>query len=59
MLYGMDDAFQKSHPRIYDQIGKGYAGRRVPDPRIAARIWRALGSEEMDYGYRLLVSRAS
>ena len=39
----MDDAFTKSHPRIYDQIGNGYAGRRVPDPRIAARIWRALG----------------
>jgi SAM-dependent methyltransferase len=28
---------------IYDQIGCGYARRRRPDPRIAARIARALG----------------
>ena len=28
----------------YDTIGEGYAGRRTPDPRIAAAIWSALGS---------------
>jgi SAM-dependent methyltransferase len=28
---------------IYDRIGRGYAQRRQPDPRIAARIARALG----------------
>ena len=28
---------------IYDRIGRGYAQRRQPDPRIAARIVRALG----------------
>jgi SAM-dependent methyltransferase len=28
---------------IYDRIGVGYAGRRRPDPRIAARIDAALG----------------
>lgn len=34
---------QRSHPGIYDQIGCGYVGRRIPDPRIAARIEAALG----------------
>jgi SAM-dependent methyltransferase len=28
---------------IYDRIGRGYARRRQPDPRIAARVARALG----------------
>lgn len=28
---------------MYDQIGHGYRGRRVPDPRIAAQIEAALG----------------
>jgi SAM-dependent methyltransferase len=35
--------FEKSHPAIYDTIGRGYAQQRQPDPRIAAQIWRALG----------------
>ncbi len=35
-----------SHPRIYDTIGSGYAGNRVPDARIAARIHAALGDAE-------------
>jgi len=34
---------QASHPRVYDRIGGGYSDRRVPDPRIAARIAAALG----------------
>lgn len=29
--------------RLYDNIGVGYRRRRRPDPRIAARIWEALG----------------
>lgn len=29
---------------IYDKIGVGYAGRRTTDPKIAQRIWAALGS---------------
>lgn len=28
---------------IYDTIGKGYTGKRIPDPRIAAAIHGALG----------------
>lgn len=28
---------------LYDSIGKGYRGRRIPDPRIAKAIWAALG----------------
>jgi SAM-dependent methyltransferase len=28
---------------VYDQLGRGYAERRRPDPRIATRIDRALG----------------
>jgi SAM-dependent methyltransferase len=28
---------------LYDSIGTGYAGRRRPDPRIAARLMAALG----------------
>jgi SAM-dependent methyltransferase len=35
--------YQRSNPFTYDTIGRGYAGRRVPDPRIAAAIWHALG----------------
>ena len=27
----------------YDTIGRGYASRRRTDPRIAARLWAALG----------------
>jgi len=34
---------QASHPRVYDSIGGGYRDKRVPDPRIAARIHAALG----------------
>jgi len=34
----------KSTPATYQVIGEGYAGRRVPDPRIAARIRSALGT---------------
>jgi hypothetical protein len=34
---------ERSHPGIYDRIGHGYVGRRVPDPRIAAQIEAALG----------------
>jgi SAM-dependent methyltransferase len=33
-----------SVPPVYDQIGRGYAGYRVPDPRIARAIRAALGS---------------
>ncbi|HUQ45940.1 MAG TPA: methyltransferase domain-containing protein [Gemmatimonadaceae bacterium] len=29
---------------VYDSIGQGYAARRQPDPRIAARLAAALGS---------------
>lgn len=28
---------------LYGTIGLGYAGRRREDPRIAARLWAALG----------------
>ncbi|HEY3726493.1 MAG TPA: methyltransferase domain-containing protein [Solirubrobacteraceae bacterium] len=28
---------------LYDRIGRGYSGTRRTDPRIARRIWRALG----------------
>jgi SAM-dependent methyltransferase len=28
---------------LYDSIGRSYAGIRRPDPRLAERIWRALG----------------
>ena len=31
-----------SHPRVYDSIGVGYRRAREPDPRIAARVCRAL-----------------
>ena len=37
---------QRSHARIYDQIGRGYVGRRRPDPRIAAQITNALGDAQ-------------
>ncbi|HEV8441708.1 MAG TPA: class I SAM-dependent methyltransferase [Methylomirabilota bacterium] len=33
-------------PQLYDEIGVGYRHARRPDPRIAAAIWRALGSAE-------------
>src|SRR5262245_4783716 len=33
----------KSNPATYDTIGRGYAQKRRPDPRIAAQIWEALG----------------
>jgi SAM-dependent methyltransferase len=32
--------------QLYDQIGIGYARRRRPDPRLAARIVQALGAAE-------------
>lgn len=31
---------------IYDTIGRGYAGKRTPDPRIAAAIHTALGDAQ-------------
>lgn len=31
---------------IYDTIGKGYRGKRLPDPRIEDAIWSALGDAE-------------
>jgi SAM-dependent methyltransferase len=31
-------------PQRYDAIGHGYADYRRPDPRIAARIWAAVGA---------------
>jgi SAM-dependent methyltransferase len=31
---------------LYDRIGAGYAARRRTEPRIAARIWAALGDAE-------------
>ena len=31
-------------PPLYDTIGLGYAGRRLPDPRIGAAITEALGT---------------
>ena len=31
-------------PTIYNQIGSQYARNRIPDQRIAMRIWNALGS---------------
>lgn len=34
----------KSHPKIYETIGNGYAKRRQPDPRIAHAIHAALGN---------------
>ena len=33
----------RSNPATYDSIGRGYANHRLPDPRIAARIWHGLG----------------
>jgi SAM-dependent methyltransferase len=39
----MANEHPKSDPATYDVIGRGYASRRVPDPRIAAHIWSALG----------------
>jgi len=36
-----------SHPRIYEQIGVGYADYRKPDPRIEAQIRRAIGDVEL------------
>lgn len=32
-----------ARPHLYDQIGTGYSATRCTDPRIAARIWAALG----------------
>jgi hypothetical protein len=53
---------------LYDTIGVGYRGLRLPDPRIASAILDALGDgtwqrchgdswppDEMDLGYRLVV----
>ena len=36
----------ESHPEIYNSIGAGYCNSRVPDPRIAMAIHRALGDAE-------------
>lgn len=33
-------------PTLYDSIGKGYRGKRIPDPRIEQAIWSALGDAE-------------
>ena len=35
---------QPSHPKIYDQIGAGYLGNRIPDPRIGKMIRDAIGA---------------
>jgi SAM-dependent methyltransferase len=35
-----------SHSRLYDAIGGGYSAARRTEPRIAARIWAALGDAE-------------
>jgi SAM-dependent methyltransferase len=32
-----------ARPQRYDAIGRGYADHRRPDPRIAERIWAAVG----------------
>lgn len=32
-----------AHPRLYDRIGSAYTATRRTDPRLAARIWAALG----------------
>src|SRR5215470_19882096 len=32
-----------AHGRLYDAIGEGYRVTRRTEPRIAARIWEALG----------------
>ena len=32
-----------ARPQLYDQIGLAYSATRRTDPRIAARIWAALG----------------
>jgi SAM-dependent methyltransferase len=34
----------RSHPGVYDTIGRGYSSKRRPDPRIAAQLHDALGS---------------
>jgi SAM-dependent methyltransferase len=39
----MASVYTKSNPATYDAIGRGYASKRVPDARVAARIWAALG----------------
>src|SRR3954471_9644475 len=31
------------HGPVYDVIGRSYSATRRPDPRIQARIWRAIG----------------
>jgi ubiquinone/menaquinone biosynthesis C-methylase UbiE len=42
----MLDEYPRSNPATYDSIGCGYRNQRVPDPRIAAQIWRTLGSAQ-------------
>ncbi len=37
------EAVSNSGGQLYNRIGHGYAARRRPDPRIADRIWVALG----------------
>jgi hypothetical protein len=32
-----------AHPYRYDRIGSAYTGNRRTEPRVAARIWAALG----------------
>jgi hypothetical protein len=36
----------KAGPALYDRIGAGYGRIRRTDPRIADRIWAALGEAE-------------
>jgi SAM-dependent methyltransferase len=39
----MSRVYRRSNPATYDEIGRDYAARRVPDARVAACIWAALG----------------
>jgi SAM-dependent methyltransferase len=42
MLHGMAMEVEAAG-ELYDEIGGAYSGQRRTDPRIAARIWQALG----------------
>ncbi len=40
------EAVSQPAGQLYNQIGRGYAEHRRPDPRIEAAIWAALGDAE-------------
>jgi SAM-dependent methyltransferase len=42
----MDTACEEIGPALYEQIGTGYTCARRTEPRIAQRIWAALGDAE-------------